>query len=71
MPVQFAVNAEMHGAVGGPMLAAAISFVVETLALLVACRWHAKERRPLRIRRGRRVRRGPGASSGRSTGQLR
>jgi bacterial/archaeal transporter family-2 protein len=36
VPVQFAVNAEMRGAVGGPVLAAAISFVVGTLALLVA-----------------------------------
>ncbi len=36
LPVQFAVNAEMRGAVGGPVLAAAISFVVGTLALLVA-----------------------------------
>jgi hypothetical protein len=39
VPVQFAVNAEMRGAVGGPVLAAvlaaAISFVVRTLALLV------------------------------------
>ena len=34
VPVQFAVNAEMRGAVGGPVLAAAISFVVGTLALL-------------------------------------
>jgi transporter family-2 protein len=36
VPVQFAVNAEMRGAVGGPVVAAAISFVVGTLALLVA-----------------------------------
>ena len=36
VPVQFAVNAEMRGAVGGSVLAAAISFVVGTLALLVA-----------------------------------
>jgi hypothetical protein len=36
VPVQFAVNAEMRGAVGGPVLAAVISFVVGTLALLVA-----------------------------------
>ena len=36
VPVQFAVNAEMRGAVGGPVLAAAISFVVGTLVLLVA-----------------------------------
>ena len=36
VPVQFAVSAEMRGAVGGPVLAAAISFVVGTLALLVA-----------------------------------
>ena len=36
VPVQFAVNAEMCGAVGGPVLAAAISFVVGTLVLLVA-----------------------------------
>ncbi|MCA1715585.1 MAG: DMT family transporter [Actinobacteria bacterium] len=36
VPVQFAVNSEMRGAVGGPVLAAAISFVVGTLALLVA-----------------------------------
>jgi bacterial/archaeal transporter family-2 protein len=35
VPVQFAVNAEMRGAVGGPELAA-ISFAVGTLALLVA-----------------------------------
>ena len=35
MPVQFAVNGEMRGAVGGPVLAAAISFVVGTLVLLV------------------------------------
>jgi uncharacterized membrane protein YdcZ (DUF606 family) len=28
VPVQFAVNGEMRGAVGGPVLAAAISFVV-------------------------------------------
>ncbi len=32
VPVQFAVNAEMRGAVGGPVVAAAISFVVGTLA---------------------------------------
>ena len=36
VPVLFAVNAEMRGAVGGPVLAATISFVVGTLALLVA-----------------------------------
>jgi len=36
VPVQFAVNAAMRGVVGGPVLAAAISFVVGTLALLVA-----------------------------------
>jgi bacterial/archaeal transporter family-2 protein len=36
VPVQFAVNAEMRGAAGGPVLAVAISFVVGTLALLVA-----------------------------------
>ncbi len=36
VPAQFAVNAEMRGAVGGPVLAAAMSFVVGTLALLVA-----------------------------------
>jgi putative inner membrane exporter YdcZ len=36
VPVQFAVNAEMRGAVGGPVLAATISFVVGTLALLAA-----------------------------------
>ena len=36
VPVQFAVNGEMRGAVGGPVLAAAISFVVGTLVLLVA-----------------------------------
>ncbi|MBA3471700.1 MAG: DMT family transporter [Rubrobacter sp.] len=36
VPVQFAVNAAMRGVVGGPVLAAAISFAVGTLALLVA-----------------------------------
>jgi bacterial/archaeal transporter family-2 protein len=36
VPVQFAVNAELRGAVGGPVMAAAISFLVGTLALLVA-----------------------------------
>ncbi|MCA1730509.1 MAG: DMT family transporter [Actinobacteria bacterium] len=36
VPVQFAVNAELRGAAGGPVIAAAISFLVGTLALLVA-----------------------------------
>ena len=36
VPVQFAVNAEMRGAVGGPVVAAALSFVVGTVTLLVA-----------------------------------
>jgi transporter family-2 protein len=36
VPVQFAVNAELRGAVGGPVMAAAISFLMGTLALLVA-----------------------------------
>jgi bacterial/archaeal transporter family-2 protein len=36
VPVQFAVNAELRGAVGGPVMAAVISFLVGTLALLVA-----------------------------------
>jgi uncharacterized membrane protein YdcZ (DUF606 family) len=46
VPVQFAVNAEMRG----PVLAAAISFAVGTLALLVAV-LVAREgaRRPSRI----------------------
>ena len=36
VPVRFPVNAAMRVVVGGPVLAAAISFVVGTLALLVA-----------------------------------
>ncbi len=36
VPVQFAVNAGLRGAVGGPIVAAAISFLVGTVALLVA-----------------------------------
>ncbi len=36
VPVQFAVNAQLRGAVGGPVSAAAISFFVGTVALLVA-----------------------------------
>ncbi|CAN5199725.1 DMT family transporter [soil metagenome] len=36
VPVQFAVNAQLRGAVGGPITAATISFFVGTIALLVA-----------------------------------
>ena len=36
VPVQFAVNAQLRGAVGGPITAAALSFFVGTIALLVA-----------------------------------
>ncbi len=36
LPVQFAVNSELRGAVGGPVTAAAISFLVGTLALAAA-----------------------------------
>ncbi len=36
VPIQFAVNAGLRGAVGGPITAAAISFLVGTLALFVA-----------------------------------
>jgi len=36
VPVQFAVNAQLRGAVGGPVSAAAISFFIGTVALLVA-----------------------------------
>lgn len=36
LPVQFAVNSELRGAVGGPVTAAAISFLVGTLALVAA-----------------------------------
>ncbi|HWH54925.1 MAG TPA: DMT family transporter [Gaiellaceae bacterium] len=36
LPVQFSINAQLRNAVGGPVMAAAISFVVGTLCLLVA-----------------------------------
>ncbi len=36
VPVQFAVNAQLRGAVGGPVSAAAISFFIGMVALLVA-----------------------------------
>jgi Putative inner membrane exporter, YdcZ len=36
VPVQFAVNAEMRSVVGGPIVAAAISFLIGTVALIVA-----------------------------------
>jgi len=36
VPVQFAVNAELRGALGGPVMTAVLSFLVGTLALLVA-----------------------------------
>ena len=36
VPVQFAVNAQLRGAVGGPITAAAFSFFVGTIVLLVA-----------------------------------
>ncbi len=36
LPVQFAVNSELRGAVGGPVTAAAVSFLVGTLALAAA-----------------------------------
>ena len=36
LPVQFAVNSELRGAVGGPVTAAAISFLVGTFALAAA-----------------------------------
>ncbi len=36
VPVQFAVNAQLRGVVGGPVTAAALSFFVGTMALLVA-----------------------------------
>ncbi len=45
MPVQFAVNAQLRRAVGGPVSAAAISFLVGTVALLVAVLW-TQEARP-------------------------
>jgi bacterial/archaeal transporter family-2 protein len=60
VPVQFAVNAEMRGAVGGPELAAAISFAVGTLALLVAVLVAREEVPSFSIWRGRRGGRGPG-----------
>ena len=67
VPVQFAVNAEMRGAVGGPVVAAAISFVVGTVALLVAVLVARGGRLPSWTLRGRRGGRGPGAFSGHST----
>ena len=68
VPVQFAVNAEMRRAVSGPVLAAAISFVVGTLALLVAVLVEREgARRPSWIWRGPHGGRGLGASSERST----
>jgi bacterial/archaeal transporter family-2 protein len=36
LPTQFAVNSQLRGVVGGPVLAADISFVVGTVVLLVA-----------------------------------
>jgi transporter family-2 protein len=36
LPVQFAVNSELRGAVGGPVTAAALSFLVGTFALAAA-----------------------------------
>ncbi len=36
LPVQFSVNAQLRGVVGGPTVAAAISFLVGTIALVVA-----------------------------------
>ncbi len=36
LPIQFSINAQLRNAVGGPVMAAAISFVVGTLCLLVA-----------------------------------
>jgi transporter family-2 protein len=36
LPVQFGVNSHLRSFVGGPVVAAAISFLVGTLALVVA-----------------------------------
>ena len=36
LPVQFSVNAQLRAIVGGPTVAAAISFLVSTVALVVA-----------------------------------
>jgi transporter family-2 protein len=36
LPIQFSINAQLRDAVGGPVMAAAISFVVGTLCLMVA-----------------------------------
>ena len=67
VPVQFAVNAEMRSVVGGPIVAAAISFLIGTVALIVRCSWRARGCRPRPILQERRGGRGPGDFSGAST----
>ena len=42
VPIQFAVNSELRGAVGGTITAAAISFLVGTLVLGRRCFWPAR-----------------------------
>ncbi len=50
--VQFAVNAELRGAVGGPILAAALSFLVGTVTLSPLSYSAGKRYRPSRPWRG-------------------
>ncbi len=65
--VQFAVNAELRGAVGGPILAGALSFLVGTVALFAAVLLSRQEIPALAALAGRRGGRGLAGFSGRSS----